>query len=331
MNALTPDVVLSDGIYLGLDESIYFKLHRLGSTDLSKLAKSPADWWYSSRYNPEREQAEPSYEMSFGKALHAYVLEGREAFEEAVSASPFDDFRSKGARDWRDDQIALGKIILTEREIKRVEHQSELIINHPEFSEGLKGGLSEVSVLFEIDGLPMRARLDKLLPRFVIDLKSFGGHLRGRDNRDKVMRIVAERDYDIQRYVYDRAREAMIDMIKSGRVHGATAEQLDWLNRLAGVEDWSWVWLFFQRRDDKAGKASVVMPIERPRFDVTFDTGRRKAATAFANYRHFAKTFGLDVPWVVIEPMWRPNDHDFPSWLSDVPEPFSDAHPEPTA
>lgn len=318
-------IMLENGVYVGLGEKQYFAQLRLGSTDLSTLAKNPADWWYSSRFNPDREDPEPTYEMAFGKALHAYVLEGRLAFERSVALAPFEDFRTKGARDWRDEQLAKGLTILTEREARRVEHQAELILQHPQFREALTEGMSEVSVLFDLGGLPMRARFDKLLPRFVMDLKSYGGHVRGRDARDKALRIVAERNYDVQRYVYDRAREAMIDFVKGGKVYGADAGQREWLGRLATVEDWSWVWLFYQRRDDRVGKASIVLPVERPRFDVTFDTGRRKAETALANYRHFSDRFGTSTPWAVIEPLWRPNDHDFPSWLGDVAAPLSEA------
>lgn len=324
-------ITLEDGVYVGLGEETYFAQDRLGSTDLAKLHRDAASWWYGSRHNPDREESEPGSELSFGKALHLIVLEGEAAYDAGVSVSEFDDFRSKAAREWRDEQIARGKTILTASEDRRVRHMANLILYHPEFREALTEGMSEVSVLFTHDGVPMRARIDKLLPRFLIDLKSYGGHSRGRDAKDKALRIVAERDYDCQRFIYDRAREAMIGFIQGGRIFGADADQRAWLDRLATVDDWSWVWIFFQRRDDRAGKAPVVLPIERPRFDVTFDTGRRKVAAALANYRRYVARFGLAEPWALIEPLWRPNDHDFPSWLGDVADPPSEAETKEAA
>lgn len=326
-------ICLEDGVYVGLGEEVYFAQDRLGSTDLAKLHRGAADWWYGSRHNPDREDREPGAELAFGKALHLIVLEGEAAYDEAVVVSEFDDFRSKASREWRDEQNARGKTILTASEDRRVRHMANLILLHPEFREALTEGMSEVSVLFTWQGLPMRARIDKLLPRFVIDLKSFGGHSRGRDAKDKALRIVAERHYDVQRFIYDRAREVMIDFIKAGKVYGADAGQAEWLRRMATVEDWSWVWIFFQRRDDSGAtpRAPVVQPIERPRFDITFDTGRRKAEAAAANYRSYVARFGLTEPWALIEPLWRPLDHDFPSWLSDVAEPLSEPEPQDKA
>ena len=129
------------------------------------------------------------------------------------------------------------------------------------------------------------------------------------------MRIVAERDYDVQRYVYDRAREAMIELIREDRVWGATPEQRTWLKRLAQETDWGWVWLFYGRRDDHVGRAPTVMPIYRSRFDVTFETGRQKAIKALGNWRNCVAQWGFDTPWAAISPMIEPPDHAWPPWL----------------
>lgn len=316
---------LPDGLYLYLPEEPYFRQERLGSTDLVKLAKTPADWWYSSRHNPHRIALEESYELAFGSALHKLVLEGEHAFQRDILISPYNDFRTKDARQWRERQPP-GVTILKSEAVHRVRHMAQLILNHPEWAGPLRQGVPEASVFFHHQGVAMRARLDYLLPQFTLDLKSFGGHIRGRDARDKALRIVAERSYDVQRYVYDVARQAMVQHIREGRVYWSPAEELRdpppstmaWLAQLAEEPEWSWVWVFYQRRDDIAGRAPIVMPIQAGPQDITWETGKEKTELALANYASFVRRFGLTTPWALVEPMFTPSHMEWPHWLREI-------------
>jgi hypothetical protein len=133
---------LPDGIYVGLSDAAYFGQDRLGSTDLVKLHKDPASWWYQSRHNRDYSRPDPTEELNFGSALHVLVLEGDDAFAGRCVISPFEDFRTKEAKVWRDEQI------LTEDSDRRVRHMAALILNHPELGGRCGGGLSEVAVLW---------------------------------------------------------------------------------------------------------------------------------------------------------------------------------------
>lgn len=321
---------LQDGVYVGLPAERYFAQPRLGSSDLKRLHNRPADWWYGSRHNPDKEPETRSEEKDFGSALHCLLLEGEEAFERGFVLSPFDDFRKAEARAWRDATIEAGKLIVTPDMHRRVRHMAALIQNHPEFGPAFAEGLSEVTVLFTWRDLPIRARFDKLLPRFVIDLKTFGGFTPGRDLTDRALKIVAQRHYDVQRFLYDRAREALVELVRDGLLFGADRAEAEWLQRVAREPDWKWVWIFYQRRDDSASNpaAPVVKPIARSRFDASFDSGRRKCEVAVANWRDFNSRFGLSTPWATIEPMTEPPDHAFPPWLADVAAP---EHEQPEA
>jgi hypothetical protein len=175
-------------------------------------------------------------------------------------------------------------------------------------------GLSEVSVLWtDEQGHRLRVRFDKLLPGFVLDPKSFGAHKRGRDDQDRALRIVAELSYDVQRYLYDDARELMIEFIRAGKVYGGTEEQRAWLGRFPEADAgrlaermefypnghpdqqsaWSWSWLFLQKPSDSKGHAPIVLPIERPRFDLTWRTGKQKVERALQNFDYYVRRFGL--------------------------------------
>lgn len=322
--------LLPDGIYLGLAKATYFLQRRLGSTDLKTCLSDAANWWYGNpRTNPDYQAAEHTTERDFGEALHVLILEGQDAYDRQILTRPSHYLDPKTGemklwngnagvcKEWLAEHKDDERTVITADAERRIRHMAALILNHPQYKEPLRQGLAEVSVLFQVHGVACRARIDYLLPQFIIDLKSYGGHSRGRDHRDKALRIIAERHYDIQRYLYDRAREAMVGLIREGRIYGATPEQIEWLQRLAEEPEWSWVWIFYQRRDDRLGRAPIVLPIERPHLDKSFDTGREKTIAAIANYQGMLKKFGLETPWATIEPMWRPNDHDFPSWLGD--------------
>lgn len=80
---------LPDGVYIGLGEARYFEQDALGSSDLAYLwDDDQADgWWWRSRHNPWFVR-KPSDPLDFGSALHAMLLEGREAFDGRYFIAP---------------------------------------------------------------------------------------------------------------------------------------------------------------------------------------------------------------------------------------------------
>ena len=84
--SMTPTHLLPDGVYINLSEENYFRQKRLGSSDNAKQWKSPADWWWGSDYNPRKKAKKWTCgnDRDFGKAFHALLLEGEDAFNERV-------------------------------------------------------------------------------------------------------------------------------------------------------------------------------------------------------------------------------------------------------
>jgi hypothetical protein len=242
-----------------------------------------------------------------------------------------------------------GLVILSEDMDRYIRHMVALVANHPQLAEPMESGLSEVSVLWtDEQGHRLRARFDKLLRAYILDPKSFSAAHAGNDDHERALRIVANLSYDVQRYLYDQARAKLVEFVGEGKVFGGTADEQAWIrgfpeadrDRLAermefypnGHPDqqsaWSWCWLFLQKPSDSKGHAPVVLPMERPRFDLTWRTGEAKTAKALENFDHFVSMFGLGeapnalgqpaVPWAGIHPLWRPTDEDFPSWLGNI-------------
>lgn len=343
--------LLPDGVYIGLSEERYFGQGRLGSTDLAKLFKAPANWWYGSIYNPNRKDRKWVFgnDRDFGHGFHYLLLEGEEVYREKTRVSPHENFTSGAAKAWR-DQCHLDRLVILSEEMDRyIRHMVALVANHPQLAGPMGAGLSEVSVLYtDAQGHRMRARFDKLLRAYILDPKSFSAAHAGNDDHERALRIVAKLSYDVQRFNYDEAREWLVKFAEAGQVYGGAEEEREWIagfpqadaERLAermefypsGHPDqqsaWSWCWLFMQKPSDSKGHAPVVLPVERPRFDLTWRTGKEKIERALANYDHFVRRFGLgdtpnedgevSVPWAHIHPLWRPLDEDFPHWLGEI-------------
>ena len=83
----TAPPVLKDGVHLHLPEDDYFAAPALGTTDLTKLWQFKRGWWWQSRHNP-RNDAAPTKAMTFGRAMHTRLLEGRAAFELRFAIEP---------------------------------------------------------------------------------------------------------------------------------------------------------------------------------------------------------------------------------------------------
>lgn len=327
---------LEDGVYVGLASQTYFDQPRLGSTDHVILHRRPADYFYATPSLNTRWRPEPVSEpRDFGSGLHALLLEGEDVFrqmrivrpdtypdEKAGAEKPWNG-NAGWCKNWLEENLTPGQTLFTEDMEFQVRHMAALISNHPEFKESFlaENGMSELSILFHMDDLPCRARLDRLLPQFVLDLKSYGAAVVGRDHREKALLLVERRDYDVQRYLYDVSRMRMVEFVRQGRVFGASEDQMKWLRRVVDEPRWDWVWLFYQRRSDKYPYAAPILtPIRRPPMDTTFESGRQKVAVAQVNWRRYLERFGLspDQPWATIEAMWTPADHDFSPRLSDV-------------
>jgi hypothetical protein len=329
---------LPDGVYVRLPDARYFGQHRLGSTDLTVLHKRPADWWYGSRYNPDASRTVTD-EMQFGSALHAIVLEGEETYLERVAIKPatYPDAKTGEAKPWHGaaayckawEADNAGKLQLTQVQDRAVRHMGALILNHPELGAVLRSGLPEIAVLYTdtATGLQFRIKIDYLLPRFSVDLKSFGGDAKGLNLTQQCLSLVAQRDMDVQRYLYFQGRQRMAELIALGALYGATPDEAEWLKRVAEIEAWQWCWIFYRRRDDSRGYAPVVKPIIRSHFDGTFETGRQKTEIAVQNFLTFRDRYGFDTPWAVIEAAEEPADHAFPAWMANTntPHQFEEA------
>ncbi len=211
----------------------------------------------------------------------------------------------------------------------RLRHMAALVENHPDLGPGLRQGLSEVSVFWDRETptgtVRMRARLDKLAPAWTLDLKTLG-NWRGRDPRSAAIAEIREREYDIQRRLYDEARARIRDFVNAGNVYAwahngvpvkPLAAEMRCLEAVAAESSWRWVWLFYQVRIDDAdsskARAPVVVPFFHEPAGAVWDQAGEKVERALSNFADLKSRNGLTEPWAQIDPITEITDSDLAS------------------
>ena len=104
--------------------------------------------------------APESKAIDIGSLVHQYILGG----DEQYVVSPYDNYRTKEAQDWKKEQIANGKIVLTETENAMIKQIVENIKNHPYSKDYIfgRGIQHEVEMDAVLAGIPVRGKADAL-------------------------------------------------------------------------------------------------------------------------------------------------------------------------
>lgn len=140
-------------------------------------AQSPAHYWVTSPHNVARVEAEQKDELNFGSAAHCLLL-GEAGFREKYAVRPeeFSDWRKAAAKQWRDEMIDAGRVIITPGQVEAIRGMAEALAADPLVQAGLLNGRVERSIFWRdaVTGLWLKARPD-VLPEgdgMVADYKS---------------------------------------------------------------------------------------------------------------------------------------------------------------
>jgi hypothetical protein len=111
--------------------------------------------------------------MDLGTLIHAAILEPNISIDEIAAVSPFSDFRTKAAQEWRDDARAMGKMIATDADI-RAAGGCEMVFSE-DYAQRFAGDYkSEVAVFATIGATEIKGMID-LVPDnldLLVDLKT---------------------------------------------------------------------------------------------------------------------------------------------------------------
>lgn len=194
-----------DGIFFGLPADEYHADPAFSATGVKDMSVGPANYWRRSILNPDREEREESAALEYGTALHARLLEGRDAFEARYATAPNKDDHPDAidgvealrelcgkleikrggtiaemcerilviepeAALWpvvrrRHEEANEGKILLSDDTAKKIEATAACVASHPDASKALSGGYPEVSIFWTDETEGVPVRMKSRLDR----------------------------------------------------------------------------------------------------------------------------------------------------------------------
>jgi hypothetical protein len=293
------------GIYFGLDESVYHADPALGSSAMKALATSPPEYWFNSPHNPMREEDTDTPARKFGRAVHKFVLEGREAFEARYAPTDYPG-NIKAGKEERERIAAEGKEPIKREDWNRIMMAGTIIRSNPSISSAFSGGMPEVSVFWERGGIRRKARFDYLKPRAIVDLKSNANQMQ-RAFPESCRRAISDFAYHVQSAHYGEGRERVPEFIAAGAVYGD--HDPEWLKKVAAATEWAFCFVFYQSQGAPLTWGTTISP-----GNGILDIARATIARAEENYKAFSEKFGFDTPWVLSEPLEELDLNEMPAW-----------------
>ena len=147
--------ITETGLVDGLPNHAYHSHDSLSATGLKILAPQTPAHYRHRMDNPEHKAI-----FDVGTATHSLVLEDDHA---QIRSLAFDDWRTKAAREERDQAYAEGMVPLLEKDYRVVKAMRDSVAAHPVARLALTGGKAEQSLFWQHDtGAALRCRPDKL-------------------------------------------------------------------------------------------------------------------------------------------------------------------------
>lgn len=156
-------MVIPPGIYpnMGMERYHAWKVDKDNLKDspvscsfLKAFAPNPYEWLHS----PAFKQTEG---MRTGSLFDLALTDPSELSNQAV-VSPYSDFRTKEAREWRDQKTADGCLIVSESELEKATKAAQEVYSHPIAGEILDGAEFQVGIIGKDNGINLKCLLDVL-------------------------------------------------------------------------------------------------------------------------------------------------------------------------
>lgn len=167
MKITAPGVYTMDAETYHADPCVEPSLSSTGARTLA--SECPAAYWFE-RTNPTVKR-----EFELGRAGHLMVLEPH-LFGQCVRVIEADDYRTKAAKDARDEARAAGLTPLLQKEADQVRAMREVLWRDPIAKHAFEGGQPEQAIFWQDAefGIWRRTRPDYLPPhqRYLVDYKT---------------------------------------------------------------------------------------------------------------------------------------------------------------
>lgn len=132
----------------------------VSASGLKEIVNCPVKFWAFSDLNPNRFPKEETRALEIGRAAHALTL-GEPEFNKHFIVSPYDDFRTKEARIWRDGQT---QTVIKASDFAEVELMALGLRRSPQVLRAFTNGKPEQSIIWkdEETGVWLKSRPDWL-------------------------------------------------------------------------------------------------------------------------------------------------------------------------
>jgi hypothetical protein len=372
------------GIHFGMDEDTYHELPCCSNSHILNILSSPTIFWAESWMNPvkvkdrrEKVSTDKTHNI-VGRAYHAMILEGREAYEaryyvapdpkeypgalrnvdeikqaiEKCDAKPVSKVdvpgeegktRTAKKEDWaaqlarldrsvpvwdnilaRAEKLAKGRPMVDVETDTMIRIAAHMIAQDPMLQKAFRGGYPEVTLIWRDPrcGVLMKARVDYMKFRVLVDLKSFQNS-RGRSVRKAIIKSISDNHYALQPAVYLEGAQEVRGLI---RKHGASA--IHWHgpddSEAAGAAQefamkWAtveqpdeWLWVFQQK-----GDAPVTRGLYHPLGSTYHSIARQMVADGLRKFRDLSAVYGTD-RWLDLADIDRLDEEELPLWGLEI-------------
>lgn len=225
-----------------------------------------------------------------------------------------------------------GKIVIPFDAYEQIEIAAKMVDADPECRHAFKSGHAEVTLIWycPVTGVPMKARVDYLKIKAMVDLKSVGNQ-RGRSIENAIRWEIATWHYNLQPAVYVAGAQAVRELVRQtagkGTVFRAvakapgeapvwsapTGDELAWALKWASHRgDDEWLWVFQQK-----GEAPITRGVFYPLAGTTHMISCDMVTSAKRKFRQCSEAFGTE-PWLDVAPIYTIADEDIPQSATDI-------------
>lgn len=209
-----------------------------------------------------------------------------------------------------------GKIQLSQKEIRHIEVAAAMIEKHPELKHCFVGGHPEVTIIWQgSDGLWLKARLDYLKPRAIVDLKTFTN--KNHKPIDKALHeTMAGLKYHIQVVLYTMAGAKAIEFAQKNMITVYSPQRYkptdDFIKQLAESKGHEF-FLVFQKK----GGAPLARGKKFHGGLSMYKCAEVSIMQAIETYKKYYALFGKEI-WVDVSSITDFEDDMFPAYATEI-------------
>lgn len=266
---------LAPGIYFSLSAERYHKDRAISRSDMVNLIDTPFTYWEKSWMNAERKRNDATDEQDYGEAFHTLLFEPAK-FSSRYHIVAMDEWDQSKQMIAHDDYFKIVESI----KVLRAGRDSKLF---------LSGGMPEVTIVFDFNGVRYRVRIDLLTPAIAtVDFKTIFSleewHLK---------QAFKKYGYDIQIFLYKLAIIRFKQQLLLGEAHVYGHVDPAFLSKFMASKTLEFIFIF--QRKTPPYPFELLMPE-----DDTELSGERRASDATIIFRENFERYGT-ARWPVCE------------------------------